>query len=104
MYKNIGAKCTRLATVCCVFGIIASVIGGIGLIASNMIPADILTIIIGSLFSWVSSFVLYAIGDTNTKVTWLAKNKGWRDDGVLQNGLKATDSMINEARKRQGLS
>lgn len=65
MFTNIGEKIKTLAKVVCWFGIIASVISGIAMIATSetLILAGVLTLVLGSLFSWISSFVLYGFGE-----------------------------------------
>ena len=84
MFNNVGRKVQILAKVVCWVGIILSVISGIMLIvAGNRVTVDlssygisnngvqpqggvlpgILTIIIGSLVSWLGSLATYAIGE-----------------------------------------
>ena len=76
MFNNIGGKIKGLAKVLCWVGIIVSVLVGILLIASPSggsgysgftdsatIVLGILTIIVGSISSWVGSFVLYGFGE-----------------------------------------
>ena len=76
MFNNIGGKIKVLAKVLCWVGIIVSVLVGIILIASAAggsgysgftdsatIVLGILTIIVGSISSWVGSFVLYGFGE-----------------------------------------
>ena len=87
MFSNIGKKIKTLAKVLCWIGIILSVISGIGIIAASgqigssyssysygynsSVPAlssgsavliGILVILLGSLFSWIGSFMLYGFG------------------------------------------
>lgn len=65
MFDNVGSKIKGLASFFCWGGIIASIIGGIILIGldEDLIFAGIAVIVIGSLLSWVSSFVLYGFGE-----------------------------------------
>lgn len=70
MFEKIGFKIKFLAKICCFLGIIISVIAGISLIiAANELYIDVLVIvgiaviILGSLISWVSSFLLYGFGE-----------------------------------------
>ncbi len=76
MFDNIGGKIKGLATFFCVSGIIASIIGGISIIALDQetsryssgpsggaITIGVMIIIFGSLISWISSFVLYGFGE-----------------------------------------
>lgn len=67
MFNNIGKKIKTLAQVITLIGIIASLITGIVFIAlANNNPGwgtlGVLIIIIGSLISWISSFILYGFG------------------------------------------
>ena len=64
MFDNIGGKIKTLAKVVCWIGIIACIITGIVLMATDeeLVLAGILTAAGGSLLSWVSSFVLYGFG------------------------------------------
>ena len=63
MFKNIGEKLKRLACFSCWVGIVGSVIGGIGLIIYGLILFGLLTAVLGSLCSWISSWLTYAIGE-----------------------------------------
>ena len=64
MFDNIGGKIKTLAKVVCWIGIIACIITGIVLMATNddLVLAGILTAVVGSLLSWVGSFILYGFG------------------------------------------
>ncbi len=64
MFDNIGGKIKTLAQVVTWIGIIGSVIGGMSMMSINddLIFLGLLIMIIGSLVSWVSSFVLYGFG------------------------------------------
>lgn len=75
MYSNIGKKIKGLAVFVALVGIIASIVGGGRTIAIGydggyfwstnddfMIFIGVLIIVIGSLISWVSGFVLYGFG------------------------------------------
>ena len=72
MFNNIGGKIKVLAKVLCWVGIAFSVIMGIIILAGgetvhvtingeyssvSNVPAGILTIVLGSLFSWIGSFL-----------------------------------------------
>lgn len=72
MFDNIGGKIKGLASFICWVGIIACVIIGIVMIVSatsgyrtdsEMVFLGIVTMIVGSLLSWVGSFVLYGFGE-----------------------------------------
>ena len=64
MFDNIGSKIKTLAQVICWIGIIASVIIGFVLMVQDedTVFIGILTMIIGSLGSWVGSFMTYGFG------------------------------------------
>ena len=59
MFDNIGGKIKTLAKVVCWIGIVASVI--LGLLSMNVITA-LLIMGIGSLSSWIGSFMTYGFG------------------------------------------
>lgn len=64
MYKNIGAKIKVLAVVIAILGIVFSISYGLLLISDNgQMLTSILIIILGSLASWVGSFVLFSWGE-----------------------------------------
>lgn len=64
MFGNIGGKIKSLAQVITWLGIIGSVIWGFVLMATDedLISAGLMIAVLGSLISWVSSFVLYGFG------------------------------------------
>ena len=79
MFNNIGAKIKTLAKILCWIGIIGSVISGIVIIAAgskggyystpygsissgSAVVAGILTMVLGSLLSWIGSFFAYGFG------------------------------------------
>lgn len=78
MFDNIGGKIKGLAKFICWAGIIISIIGGIVIIASSsqsygyyygrhidgsMVATGIVVMVVGSLCSWIGSFVLYGFGE-----------------------------------------
>ena len=76
MFDNIGGKIKGLAKFICWVGIIASIILGIIIISgagtsygryrytdSGMVVLGIITIVAGSILSWIGSFVLYGFGE-----------------------------------------
>ena len=84
MFNNVGRKVQILAKIICWVGIVLSVIAGVGLIVagnqanfyansynvfgerqaiSGGVLPGILTIVIGSLTSWLGSLTTYAIGE-----------------------------------------
>ena len=71
MFDNIGDKLKGLALFLCWGGIIYSVISGIIVCSDFKLWIGLLIIVIGSLVSWISSWVIYAIGEiaVNTSTT-----------------------------------
>lgn len=82
MFDNVGSKIKALASFFCWGGIIASVIGGIIVITldEDLVWAGLAVIIIGSLLSWVSSFVLYGFGELVVNSAIIADKRA--DDSV----------------------
>lgn len=64
MFDNVGSKIKTVAKVVCWIGIIASVIVGFIMLVQDedTALAGILTMIFGSLGSWVGSFITYGFG------------------------------------------
>ncbi len=74
MFNNIGSKIMKLAKILCWIGISLSVITGLVIIAGGYyqyrggvsvvvgVVIGIITIILGSLFSWIGSFFTYGFG------------------------------------------
>ena len=66
MFNNIGGKIKSLAKIVCWLGIISCIISGLPLILTNQQPlvlVGILIAVVGSLFSWISLFILYGFGE-----------------------------------------
>ena len=63
MFKNIGEKLKAIAYFVFVCGIVGSVVGGLIIISETKYFEGILIIICGSLASWISSCVIYGIGE-----------------------------------------
>jgi len=83
VYENIGGKIKGFAKFIAWFGIIGSVIGGIAMISQGsnyyrssnpMMLPGILTIIAGSLASWISSWFTYGFGELIEKTSEIAAN------------------------------
>ena len=70
MFDNIGAKIKKLAEIITIGGIIVSVL--IGTMSGDF--RGIVIALLGSLGSWISSFVLYGFGELIEKVTAIEKN------------------------------
>ena len=65
MFENVGSEVKTLSRVVCWIGIIGSIIGGIAIMAQgeNLFLVGILSAVLGSVFSWIGSLSLYAIGE-----------------------------------------
>ena len=61
MFSNIGGKIKALAKVICWLGIIASIFVGLLFLDKNPL-GGLLWMVLGSLSSWIGSFVLYGFG------------------------------------------
>lgn len=64
MFDNIGSKIKSLAQIVCWMGIVVSAISGLAIMISNeeTIFVGLLIILLGSIGSWIGSFVLYGFG------------------------------------------
>ena len=88
MFSNIGRKIKMTAKVFCWIGIIASVVGGIGMIAAGFtgllpqasavatILSGIGTALLGSLLSWVGSFMMVGFGELVENTAIIAASMG----------------------------
>lgn len=65
MFENIGSKIKSLASVLHWIGIGASILAGLIMFATDddLIGWGFLTMIVGSLMTWFSSFLLYGFGE-----------------------------------------
>ena len=73
MFYNIEKKIKVLAGVITILGIISSVVTGIILFGEKNIIMGLLTIVMGILFSWIGSFVLYGFGEIIETTKSIAK-------------------------------
>ena len=107
MFDNIGKKLKGLAEVMCVLGIIGSIITGIVIIVNarvnvysgyygyetkwsgTLLTVGITVIIVGSIFSWIVSCMIYAVGQIA--------------DGVESNSLKLAhiQTIIDKKEKQE---
>ena len=75
MFRQIGRKVRGLAVALCVIGIIGSIGAGVALYLTKLV--DLVPCIAigvgGALLSWLSSWVMYCIGDTHVKIERLEK-------------------------------
>ena len=69
MFDNIGEKVKGLAIFLCWGGIILSIILGLRFFGVGIIYG-VLTMVLGSISSWISSWIIYAIGEIaeNTQI------------------------------------
>ena len=84
MFTNIGKKIKILAMVVCWVGIAFSVISAIvtivlaaqsyGHLAGQLIAVGVVMLILGPLFSWIGSFVLYGFGELIDKTADIERN------------------------------
>lgn len=82
MFNNIGRKIKTFAKVMCWIGIIVSVAAGLVMIATSFssyapaagIVSGILTAVMGSLFSWVGSFMMVGFGELVENTAEIAAN------------------------------
>lgn len=76
MYEQIGEKIKALASTLAAIGSIISFFGGIVLITidEDNVLLGIFVIVIGSLLSWVSSWLLYGFGELIDKVCSIEKS------------------------------
>jgi len=73
MFDKIGKKIMALANVIMWFGIVASILTGIAMIAFNFITG-LLVAVLGCIGSWVGAFALYAMGQLVDDVSIIRQN------------------------------
>ncbi len=87
MFQNIGKKIKTLAKVLCWIGIIVSIISGVVMVLSGAAAMDYdaasgvaaivggaMTAVLGTLFSWIGSFMMLGFGEIVEKVNEIAEN------------------------------
>ena len=86
MFDNIGGKIKTLALVTTCIGILFSIIAGISLmvIDEEIAFVGLIIMVLGSLSSWISSFVLYGLGQLIENTDQLVYNSE-----ISTNGKKA---------------
>ncbi len=95
MYSNIGKKIQKLAAACAILGMIASIAIGAVLIKMSdggyyfgtnetLLTIGIVVIVLGSLLSWVLSFVLYGFGRLVENSDIIARQYRGESDGTYQ--------------------
>lgn len=87
MFNNIGGKIKALAQVICILGILLSVIIGLVFMAmdEDLVLIGLVIMIVGSLFSWIGSFMTYGFGQLIENSDIIAKNSG----GNIRNAAKS---------------
>lgn len=74
MYNDIGGKIKTLARVIFVVTASVAVVMAIVLLSGELILLGLLTLILGPILAWASSFVLYGFGELIDKTCEIAKN------------------------------
>ncbi len=74
MYDNIGGKIKILAKCIFVIDAIAMFVVGIVLLSEELIGAGLLTMFLGPVLAWVSSWLLYGFGELIDKASEIAYN------------------------------
>ena len=76
MYNNIGSKIKWLASTIFIIEAIGAAISGFALVFlnENMIPIGLLVIVVGPIFAWISSWLLYGFGELIDKVCDIESN------------------------------
>ena len=102
MFDNIGGKIKTLASVIAWLGIIVSVIIGIMLMstAEEFIIAGLIIAIVGSISSWIGSFLLYGFGELveNSAIIAQKHNMGFSESKIFNTTKheENTDDNTNE--------
>lgn len=96
MFERIGSKIKKLASVITWLGIIASLILGVVLISGGdeMIVLGILVMAVGSLASWIGSFLLYGFGELIEKTCIIEERLSLHPQ--MQSALDARNSELDE--------
>lgn len=110
MFNNIGGKIKDLASAMAIIGIIASFVLGFVLfgIDDDMIPVGIVIIVVGSLISWIGSFLLYGFGELIEKTCIieerLALNPQMQSARELQSAQNERNAALKELLKKGVIS
>lgn len=88
MFNDIGGKLMKCAFVLTIIGIISSIIWGIILMLQSF-WIGLLVIVLGVVFSWLSSWALYAFGEAVDHIDTLAR----QNDEMIKL-LKAQNNML----------
>ena len=103
MFENIGGKLKMVAQIVTWFGIIASVVVGIGMLYVMESPIGILVMIGGALVSWLSSLTLYGFGQLieNTDILAGRKKSSPREQKIAAVTELRRKGLITEEEFRQ---
>ena len=116
MYNNIGKKIKMLAKVIFFVEAIAAIFGGISVIGldEDLAVVGILIMIVGSVFAWVSSWLLYGFGEIIDKLSDIEQNTrtGVKSYTPVSDGVDRlskieklrSEGLITEEEYRQSLS
>lgn len=100
MFERIGSKIKGLASVIAWVGIMASILLGIVLCVSEMILIGLVVMVIGSLASWIGTFLLYGFGELIEKTCSIEEQLSLRKQ--IQSAKDAHISELDEL-LRQGI-
>ena len=106
MYDNIGEKIKGLAIAFFIVEAIAAVIAGIALMAidEDLILFGALTLIVGPVVAWVSSWLLYGFGELIDKTCDIERNtRGGERKSEAQSKIDAERINKIEKLRSQGL-
>lgn len=96
MFENIGGKIKAVAQVVCWLGIIVSVICGIIMITQGGGTSFIgfLIMILGSLFSWIGSFMTYGFGQLIQNTDKLVAEKNSNSTNSAETIINTNDKIV----------
>ena len=101
MFNNIGGKIKTLASVITWLGIGLSVIIGIVLMvmAEELILIGLIVAILGSIFSWIGSFLIYGFGELIENSSIIAKKANMSFSEINGSGVNTGEEIVNQSNK-----
>ena len=99
MYNNIGGKIKVLAKCIFVIDAIAMFVVGIVLLSEELIGAGLLTMFLGPVLAWVSSWLLYGFGELIDKASEIADNTA-KEDKQKEKSIKENKTPVAKVRKK----
>ena len=96
-YENIGGKLKSWAKVIFLFGAISSVIAGLAMFGEEAVVPGLITLILGPIFSLISTWLLYAFGELVEKTA--ANEENTRRILELMNNKHTPKSVIPDLPK-----